>query len=36
MKVCKRHIKALRRGMTYEIVPEEECKICQLLDLYGD
>jgi len=32
MKVCKKHVQALRRGMTYQVVSEGECEICKLLD----
>jgi len=34
MKVCREHVLALRKGMTYQIVKKSECKICQLLDRY--
>lgn len=32
MKVCKEHVKSLRRGMTYQIVNKKDCEICKLLD----
>ena len=29
MKVCRKHKKELRRGMTYEIVPQRDCRVCR-------
>jgi hypothetical protein len=36
MKICKDHIFILKRGMTYQVVPSEECEICKLLKKYED
>jgi len=35
MKVCKKHISVVRRGQTYQIVNEDECVICEVLDKWG-
>jgi hypothetical protein len=29
MKVCIKHIHLVRRGTTYQVVPESECIVCQ-------
>jgi len=34
MKVCKKHVKVLRRGMTYEIVEPKNCVICEVIRHY--
>ena len=36
MKVCIEHKSILPRGITYEIVPSEECEVCKLLKRYED
>lgn len=35
MKVCKEHIHALHRGITYELVSKDKCEICKLIKKYG-